>query len=85
MISAAHLFLRTSGTIGNFLRSVPMLKFSALSSADWVLAGLLLSGPVLTTRSSQAALAPPLIPREVLFGNPEIVGITLSPEGKQLA
>ena len=50
-----------------------MLKFRALSSAGWVLAGLLLSGPVLTTRSLQAAPAPPLIPREVLFGNPEIV------------
>ena len=62
-----------------------MLKFRALSSAGWVLAGLLLSGPVLTTRSLQAAPAPPLIPREVLFGNPEIVGITLSPDGKQLA
>ena len=62
-----------------------MLKFRALSSAGWLLAGLLLSGPVLTMRSSQAAPAPPLIPREVLFGNPEIVGITLSPDGKQLA
>ena len=62
-----------------------MLKFRALSSVGWLLAGLLLSEPVLTMRSSQAAPAPPLIPREVLFGNPEIVGITLSPDGKQLA
>ena len=26
----------------------------------------------------------PLIPREVLFGNPEVSGVTLSPDGKQI-
>ncbi len=34
---------------------------------------------------AQAADQPPLIPREVLFGNPEIIGVSLSPDGRRIA
>ncbi len=33
----------------------------------------------------RAADQPPLIPREVLFGNPEITGVSLSPDGRHIA
>ena len=33
----------------------------------------------------RAAAQPPLIPREVLFGNPEIIGVSLSPDGRRIA
>ena len=33
----------------------------------------------------RAADQPPLIPREVLFGNPEIIGVSLSPDGRRIA
>ena len=33
----------------------------------------------------RAAEQPPLIPREVLFGNPEIIGVSLSPDGRRIA
>ena len=50
--------------------------------------GLVLSGLVvlqaMAPLSLQAAEPPPLIPREVLFGNPEIAGVSLSPDGKRL-
>ena len=48
---------------------------------------LLLLASVLTaqqTKSNQAGL-PPLIDRELLFGNPEIAGAQISPDGKYLA
>ena len=31
-----------------------------------------------------AGSPPPLIPREVLFGNPEIAGVSLSPDGQRI-
>ena len=36
-------------------------------------------------QGSVAAEVPPLIPREVLFGNPEIAGVDLSPDGAKIA
>jgi dipeptidyl aminopeptidase/acylaminoacyl peptidase len=45
--------------------------------------GLFLSG--LAIRLPAAAELPPLIPREVLFGNPERTNPQLSPDGKRLA
>ncbi|MEH2407091.1 hypothetical protein [Nostoc sp.] len=35
--------------------------------------------------SAQAPSLPPLIPREILFGNPEKTSPQLSPDGKYLA
>jgi len=49
-----------------------------------VLAGLVWLQPLLNA-PLQAAEPPALIPREVLFGNPEIVGVNLSPDGKRIA
>ena len=37
------------------------------------------------SRHVQSSRTPPLIPREILFGNPEKVSPQLSPDGKQLA
>ena len=42
------------------------------------------SSPLLL-QGSVAAEVPPLIPREVLFGNPEIAGVDLSPDGARIA
>ena len=28
---------------------------------------------------------PPLIPREVLFGNPEVISVSLSPDGRRIS
>ena len=39
----------------------------------------------LVLQASMAAEVPPLIPREVLFGNPEIAGVDLSPDGAKIA
>ena len=39
----------------------------------------------LTGRAVDAASTPPLIPREVLFGNPEIIGVSLSPDGRRIS
>jgi len=39
----------------------------------------------LTVRSARAAEPPPLVPRQVLFGNPERASVQLSPDGKHLA
>ena len=36
-------------------------------------------------RSVDASSTPPLIPREVLFGNPEIIGVSLSPDGRRIS
>ena len=36
-------------------------------------------------RPVQGSSLPPLIPREVLFGNPEIVGVDLSPDGTRIS
>ena len=44
---------------------------------------LLLAG-ILTAAGASAEL-PPLIPREILFGNPERTSPALSPDGKRLA
>ena len=48
-----------------------------------------MSGLLLTLPSAslplQAADLPPLIPRDILFGNPEIVAVDLSPDGSRLA
>ena len=53
-----------------------------------VISRLMLTGLLLTTplQSSHAIAAepPPLIPRDVLFGNPEISGLDLSPDGTRL-
>ena len=36
-------------------------------------------------QAMDASSTPPLIPREVLFGNPEIAGVQLSPDGTRIA
>ena len=36
-------------------------------------------------RAVDASSTPPLIPREVLFGNPEIIGVSLSPDGRRIS
>ena len=48
-----------------------------------MLTGLLLSTPLLASHA-KAGAPPPLIPRDVLFGNPEISGLDLSPDGTRL-
>ena len=49
-----------------------------------LLAGLGFFSPV-APLLGRAAEPPPLIPREVLFGNPEIIGVSLSPDGRRIA
>src|SRR5262249_715819 len=49
----------------------------------WRLAAV--SGLLLATVGSASADPPPLIPRTVLFGNPEKTGPQISPDGKYLA
>ena len=36
-------------------------------------------------QAMDASSTPPLIPREVLFGNPEIIGVSLSPDGRWMS
>ncbi|MAF41863.1 MAG: peptidase S9 [Cyanobium sp. ARS6] len=36
-------------------------------------------------RSAEVGASPPLIPRQVLFGNPEIIGVSLSPDGRRIS
>ena len=36
-------------------------------------------------QAMDASSTPPLIPREVLFGNPEIIGVSLSPDGRRIS
>ena len=36
-------------------------------------------------RSAEVGASPPLIPRKVLFGNPEIIGVSLSPDGRRIS
>ncbi|HNU82549.1 MAG TPA: S9 family peptidase [Thermoanaerobaculia bacterium] len=55
-----------------------MMRLMMLSLACCALFSLVLTS---TARAADV----PLIPREVLFGNPERVGLTISPDGKQLA
>ena len=54
-----------------------------------VLGGLFFAGLGLASTvvplAIRAADQPPLIPREVLFGNPEIIGVSLSPDGQRIA
>jgi dipeptidyl aminopeptidase/acylaminoacyl peptidase len=45
----------------------------------------LAAGVLAALAGPAAADLPPLIPREVLFGNPERAGVQISPDGKQLA
>src|SRR5215470_9356137 len=49
-----------------------------LSHMGTILAGLMIAGKA-------CAELPPLIPRDVLFGNPERTSPALSPDGKRLA
>ena len=60
------------------------MRRRTLLAAGVVLAGLVWFQPLLNA-PLQAAEPPALIPREVLFGNPEIVGVSLSPDGKRIA
>src|SRR5204863_5290822 len=55
-------------------------RYSLLGFALAVFAGYLMASPM-----KVRAELPPLIPREVLFGNPEKVNPQLSPDGKRLA
>ena len=60
-----------------------MVLKRGLSWAVAVVVGLV-GGGTLAEREAMAGL-PPLIPREVLFGNPEIIGVSLSPDGRRIA
>src|ERR1700680_835706 len=51
----------------------------------FALACVLLSASVATSQGSKTGGAPPLIDREVIFGNPEIAAAELSPDGKFVA
>jgi dipeptidyl aminopeptidase/acylaminoacyl peptidase len=51
---------------------------------NFLFAVVVCSSPLLL-QSPVAAEVPPLIPREVLFGNPEIAGVDLSPDGTKIA
>ena len=46
---------------------------------------LLVAAMIVTAAPMASAELPPLIPRDVLFGNPEKAGVQLSPDGKHLA
>jgi dipeptidyl aminopeptidase/acylaminoacyl peptidase len=46
---------------------------------------LILAGILAMTPTTASAELPPLIPREVLFGNPDKAAVQLSPDGKYLA
>jgi dipeptidyl aminopeptidase/acylaminoacyl peptidase len=50
-----------------------------------IISGLLSSHTLGTPLILQAAEPPALIPRKVLFGNPDIAGVTLSPDGDRIA
>ena len=54
------------------------LSWAVAAVVGWV------GGGTLAEREAKAGL-PPLIPREVLFGNPEIIGVSLSPDGRRIA
>ncbi|QNI56633.1 dipeptidyl aminopeptidase/peptidase S9 prolyl oligopeptidase [Synechococcus sp. BIOS-E4-1] len=43
------------------------------------------NGVTIAGESMHACPTPPLIPREVLFGNPEIIGVSLSPDGRRIS
>ena len=60
-----------------------MVLKRGLSWAVAVVVGLV-GGGTLAEREAMAGL-PTLIPREVLFGNPEIIGVSLSPDGRRIA
>jgi dipeptidyl aminopeptidase/acylaminoacyl peptidase len=51
----------------------------------FALACVLLTASVATSQTSKPAGVPPLIDREVIFGNPEIAAAQLSPDGKFVA
>ena len=40
---------------------------------------------MISSDSMDVSPTPPLIPREVLFGNPEIIGVSLSPDGRRIS
>ncbi|MGA3203047.1 MAG: S9 family peptidase [Bryobacteraceae bacterium] len=50
-----------------------------------LLSTILLLAPLASTLAAQGSSAPALIDREVLFGNPEITGAQVSPDGEYLA
>jgi dipeptidyl aminopeptidase/acylaminoacyl peptidase len=49
------------------------------------LASILLLASIATASGNNAAVLPPLIDRDVIFGNPEIAAAELSPDGKYIA
>ncbi|MCL4233554.1 MAG: S9 family peptidase [Deltaproteobacteria bacterium] len=55
----------------------------AIIAVAFVAACATASVPV--TRGETARVAPPLIPRDALFGNPDIAGVKLSPDGKRIS
>jgi dipeptidyl aminopeptidase/acylaminoacyl peptidase len=68
----------TAATISGALRFVALLMIVGLSFA----------GPVLAQKKAIAtppAAPPPLLDRELFFGDPEIVGAQLSPDGQYIA
>ena len=53
----------------------------------WIASGVIGCGALLGAAGSLAAedTAVPLIPREVLFGNPDRAGVQISPDGTRLS
>src|SRR5262245_14064309 len=70
-------------------RSTAGTIFSALWHVVLLMTlGLAFAGPVLAQRKAGAtppAAPPPLLDRELFFGDPEIVGAQLSPDGQYIA
>ena len=62
----------------SFLRATLALPFLLITIA----LPIRLSSPAFADILSQGEV--PLIPSEVLFGNPEVSGVSLSPDGKQI-
>src|SRR5262245_24220972 len=70
--------LSTAGTISCALRFVALL----------MIGGLLFASPVLAQKKASAPppdAPPPLLDRELFFGDPEIIGAQLSPDGQYIA
>src|SRR4030081_2059973 len=59
------------------------LGLLAMHNRAFALLTLLMSSSLLTAQTTQGL--PPLIDRELLFGNPEISGAQISPDGKYIA
>ena len=60
------------------------MKGIKIFTSSILVAGVIIANMAIKPPASKASELPPLVPREVLFGNPEITGINLSPDGKKI-